>query len=149
MRSAELRLRRQTVSGYGRTMHERRPAPQEHVDERSERDRRLEQQPDARQLASQMGNVAFTALARSVARQSTDEIVEFPPDYIGPEHGGPRESDGIVEFPPDYIGPEHGGPRESDGIVEFPPDYIGPEHGGPRESDGIVEFPPDYIGPDN
>ena len=32
---------------------------------------------------------------------------EFPPHDIGPEHGGPSESDGIVEFRPDYIGPDN------------------------------------------
>ncbi len=137
-------------------MREREPAPQEHVDERD--GRRPQRPDDALRLASQMGNVAFTALARSVARQSTGEVVEFPPDYIGPEYseGGGQsqggESDGgYIEFPPDHVGPEYDtGPKESDGYIEFPPDYIGPEYSeGIKESDGYIEFPPDYIGPES
>ncbi len=49
-------------------MREREPAPQEHVDERD--GRRPQRPDDALRLASQMGNVAFTALARSVARRT-------------------------------------------------------------------------------
>ncbi len=88
-------------------MREREPAPQEHVDDRSERQARGGQRPDdALQLASQMGNVAFTALARSVARQPTSEYIEFPPDYVGPSDGGGQsESSEYIEFPPDYVGP--------------------------------------------
>ena len=68
-------------------MREREPAPQEHVDDRSERTARGVQRPDdALVLASQMGNAAFTALARSVARQPSSEYIEFPPDYVGPDN---------------------------------------------------------------
>ena len=105
-------------------MRERRSASGEHDDERSARDRQPVQPPDARQLASQMGNAAFTAL---VARQSdSDEIVRFPEDHIGPEHGSESDSDEIVRFPEDHIGPEYGSESDSDEIVEFPEDHIGP-----------------------
>ncbi len=104
-------------------MREREPAPQEHVDERSERHGRRPP-GDALQLASQMGNVAFTALARSVVARQESEYIEFPPDYIGPESGGQTGSE-FIEFPPDYIGPEGGGQEQSE-YIEFPPDYIGP-----------------------
>ena len=107
-------------------MRERRAAPQEPVDDRSERHGR--RPDDALQLASQMGNVAFTALARSVARQPTDEVVEFPPDHIGPEGEGESQSDEVIEFPPDHIGPEDEGQSQSDEVIEFPPDYIGPNN---------------------
>ena len=130
-------------------MREREPAPQEPVDERSERHGRRSGD-DAVQLASQMGNVAFTAYARSVARQTSDGYIEFPPDYIGPESGGQTGSE-FIEFPPDYIGPEGGGQSQpDDGYIEFPPDYIGPEGGGQSQpDDGYIEFPPDYIGPNS
>jgi hypothetical protein len=82
-------------------MHERRAASGEHDDERPARDRQPEQPPDARQLASQMGNTAFTAL---VTRQ-TDEVVRFPEDHIGPEDVSEGDSDEVVRFPEDYIGP--------------------------------------------
>ena len=81
------------------------------MDDRSERDGRHVQRPDdALQLASQMGNVAFTAYARNVARQPAAEHIEFPPDYIEsggggqsvPEGGGQSQPEHI-EFPPDYI----------------------------------------------
>ena len=141
--------------GYGRSMRERRPAPEQHVEQRSERAGGSLHGRDARQLASQMGNVAFTALARSLARQP-DEVIEFPPDYIGPggEGQGPTVGpDGTIEFPPEHIGPSGEEPTVGpDGIIEFPPDYIGPTGQGQGQGptvgpDGILEFPPAYIGP--
>ena len=69
----------------------------------------MQRPDDALQMASQMGNVAFTAYAQSVARQPATEYIEFPPDYIGPDSGGqsqPEQSE-YIEFPPDYIGPEN------------------------------------------
>jgi len=78
---------------------------------------------DALELASQMGNVAFTALARSLARQPDDGSIEFPPDHIGPSGEEPTVGpDGVLEFPPDYIGP--GGEGPTDETVEFPPEQI-------------------------
>ena len=145
-------------------MRERRPAPEQQVEPRSERAGGSLQGRDAVQLASQMGNVAFTALARTLAGQPGEQgptvgpggILEFPPDYIGPtdDAGGGGQGptigpDGTLEFPPDYIGPGGGGqgPTERpDGVVEFPPDYIGPSDEG---ADGeTIEFPPDHITPD-
>jgi hypothetical protein len=106
-------------------MREREPAPQDHVDDRSERHGRHVERPEAAlQLASQMGNVAFRTLARTVARQPADEHIEFPPDYIVPESGGQGDSE-YIEFPPDYVGPQSGGQGDSE-YIEFPPDYIGP-----------------------
>ena len=145
-------------------MRERQPAPEQQVEPRSERAGGSVQGRDAVQLASQMGNVAFTALARTLAGQPGEQgptvgpggIVEFPPDYIGPSGEEPTIGpDGTLEFPPDYIGPrgDGQGPIERpDGVVEFPPDYIGPggDGQGPIERpDGVVEFPPDYIGPES
>jgi hypothetical protein len=131
-------------------MRERRPAPEQQVEPRSERAGGSLQARDAQQLASQMGNVAFTALARSLARQPDEDTIAFPPDHIYP--GGAARApaigpDGILEFPPDYIGPTEGPTVGPDGILEFPPDYIGPTEGPTVGPDGILEFPPDYIGP--
>ena len=97
-------------------MRERRPAPEQQVEPRSERVGGSLQARGSVQLASQMGNVAFTALARTLARQ---------PDEEGPTIG----PGGILEFPPDHIGPSGEEPTIGPGgILEFPPDYIGPDH---------------------
>ena len=148
-------------------MRERRPAPEQQVGPRTERAGGSLQARDARQLASQMGNVRFTALARSLARQPDGTgqgptigpggVLEFPPDHIGPSGEQPTvRPDGVIEFPPDYIGPtddagsgDGPGPTvRPDGVLEFPPDYIGPSGAEPTVGpDGVLEFPPDYIGP--
>ena len=100
-------------------MRERGPAPEQQVEARSERAGGSVQARDSLQLASQMGNVAFTALARSLARQ---------PDAEGPTIG----PGGILEFPPEHIGPSGEEPTVGpDGTLEFPPDYVGPTE-GPR-----------------
>jgi hypothetical protein len=138
-------------------MRERRPGPEQQVEPRSERTGGSRQARDARQLASQMGNVAFTALARSLTHQpgagqgptiGPDGTLEFPPEHIGPSGEEPTVGpDGILEFPPDYIGPTEGPTVGPDGILEFPPDYIGP---GDEGSGGeTIEFPPDHITPDS
>jgi hypothetical protein len=138
-------------------MRERRPGPEQQVEPRSERTGGSLQARDARQLASQMGNVAFTALARSLTHQpgagqgptiGPDGTLEFPPEHIGPSGEEPTVGpDGILEFPPDYIGPTEGPTVGPDGILEFPPDYIGP---GDEGSGGeTIEFPPDHITPDS
>jgi hypothetical protein len=138
-------------------MRERRPVPEQQVEPRSERTGGSLQARDARQLASQMGNVAFTALARSLTHQpgagqgptiGPDGTLEFPPEHIGPSGEEPTVGpDGILEFPPDYIGPTEGPTVGPDGILEFPPDYIGP---GDEGSGGeTIEFPPDHITPDS
>ena len=116
-------------------MHERRPAPEEQVERRSERAGESVRGSDALQLASQMGNVAFTALARSVARQSYEDTIEFPPETITASPEAP--SDDVIEFPPETItaSPEAAG----DDVIEFPPDYIGPT------DDDVIEFPPETI----
>ena len=143
--------------GYGRDMRERRPVPEQQVEPRSERSGGSLQAREARQLASQMGNVAFTALARSLTHQpgagqgptiGPDGTLEFPPEHIGPSGEEPTVGpDGILEFPPDYIGPTEGPTVGPDGILEFPPDYIGP---GDEGSGGeTIEFPPDHITPDS
>jgi len=117
-------------------MRERRPAPEQQVEPRSERTGGSVQARDARRLASQMGNVAFTALARSLTHQ--------PGAGQGPTIG----PDGTLEFPPEHIGPSGEEPTVGpDGILEFPPDYIGP---GDEGSGGeTIEFPPDHITPDS
>jgi len=149
-------------------MRERQPAPEQQVEPRSERAGGSLRGRDTVQLASQMGNVAFTALARTLTGQPTEQgptvgpggIVEFPPDYIGPTDGaggvgqGPTvRPDGTLEFAPEHIGPSGEEPTIGpDGTLEFPPDYIGPggDGQGPIERpDGVVEFPPDYIGPES
>jgi hypothetical protein len=138
-------------------MRERRPGSEQQVEPRSERTGGSLQTRDARQLASQMGNVAFTALARSLTHQpgagqgptiGPDGTLEFPPEHIGPSGEEPTVGpDGILEFPPDYIGPTEGPTAGPDGILEFPPDYIGP---GDEGSGGeTIEFPPDHITPDS
>jgi hypothetical protein len=50
-------------------MRERRPAPEQQAEPRTERAGGSLQARDTRQLASRMGNVRFTALARALARQ--------------------------------------------------------------------------------
>jgi hypothetical protein len=138
-------------------MRERRPVPEQQVEPRSERSGGSLQAREARQLASQMGNVAFTALARSLTHQpgagqgptiGPDGTLEFPPEHIGPSGEEPTVGpDGILEFPPDYIGPTEGPTAGPDGILEFPADHIGPTEGPTVGPDGILEFPPDHIGP--
>ena len=146
------------AEGYGRSVRERRPAPDQQVEARSELAGGSLQARDARQLASQMGNVAFTALARSVTQQPggasqgptvrPDGVLEFPPDSIGPADGPTVRPDGVLEFPPDHIGPSGEEPTVGpDGTLEFPPDYVGPTDGPTVGPDGTLEFPPDYIGP--
>ena len=46
-----------------------------------------------------MGNVAFTAYARSVARQPAGEVIEMPEETIIGRR--PGEWDEFIEFPPD------------------------------------------------
>ena len=61
------------------------------------------------QLASQIGNVAFRALARTLARQPDEDTIVFLPDHIYPGGAGQGPTigpDGTLEFPPDYIGPD-------------------------------------------
>ena len=96
-------------------MRERRPAPEQQVEPRSERAGGSLQSRDARQLASQMGNVAFTALARTLVQQPA-----------GAGQGPTVGPDGTLEFPPDYVGPTEGPTIGPDGTLEFPPDHIGP-----------------------
>ena len=94
---------------------------------------------DALQLASQMGNVAFTALARTLARQPDGDTITFPPDHIyagGAGQGPTVGPDGILEFPPDYIGPgDEGSTGET---IEFPPDHITSESSGAGAAGGSV-----------
>ena len=100
-------------------MRERRPAPQEHADDRSERGARVQPPDDTLQLASQMGNVAFTAYARSVARQPAGEVIEMPEETIIGSVG-PGESDEVIEMPEETIIGRR--PGEWDEFIEFPPD---------------------------
>ena len=131
-------------------MRERRPAPEQQVEPRSERADGSLQPHDALQLASQMGNAAFTALARTLTHQPDSDTIVFPPDYIGPSVEPTVGPDGILEFPPDYIGPSDETPAVTpDDVLEFPPDYIGPSEEPTVGPDGILEFPPDYIGPES
>ena len=115
-------------------MHERRPAPEEQVERRPERAGEAVQGSDALQLASQMGNVAFTALARSVARQPDDEVIEFPPETIAASPPG----DDVMEFPPETI---TASPPSDDEIIEFPPETITAS----PPTDEVIEFPPEII----
>ena len=140
-------------------MRERRPAPEQQVEPRSERAGESLPARDPLQLASQMGNVAFTALARSLVQQppgagqgptvGPDGTLQFPPDHIGPSGEEPTVGpDGTLEFPPDYVGPTDGPTVGPDGTLEFPPDHIGPSGEEPTVGpDGTLKFPPDYIGP--
>jgi hypothetical protein len=134
-------------------MRERRPAPEEQVEPRSERADGSLRSRDAAPLASQMGNAAFTALARTLTHQTDGDTISFPPDHIYSEGAGqgPTVSpDGVIEFPPEHIGPSGEEPTVGpDGILEFPPDYIGPTEDPTVGPDGILEFPPDYIGTDS
>jgi hypothetical protein len=132
-------------------MRERRPAPEQQVEPRSERAGGSLEARDPLQLASQLGNVAFTALARTLARQPDEDTIVFPPDHVYPEGAGQGPTigpDGTLEFPPEHIGPSGEEPTIGpDGTLEFPPDYVGPTEGPTVGPDGTLEFPPDYVGP--
>ena len=115
-------------------------SPQEHVDDHSERDvARVQRPDDTLQLASQMGNVAFTAYARSVARQPAGEVIEMPEETIIGSVG-PGESDEVIEMPEETIIGSVGG-GESDEVIEMPEETITGRR--PGEWDEFIEFPPD------